>query len=1220
MVGSALNRYLEAIASSNAIKSSLSKGTYKVQRANDEKEASESQPTSALRMTASLGSTTNRKNNKQNPSIGSKKQLLSLETDNDETDSVTSGENDSDSNKIYHRQPQHVQNQTHPSPSYSYPKNAKWRTEGKEKELYTQGENKPSGGKQIPPILVESTKRRDKKMHCVCNDTKNRIRLTKETFARGTTNQRMNSSRNSNVENRKLEEDDMSPLKCTHCGHDIVVAPTAEISNAIPLSSPPSSSSNVHSIAHNVSPGKSYKSSGAALATTTREAATQTKATATTKAMAMANSLDFSLPKQNQTPSSPNPKIPDTATSSSPWRKLQSATTNNVKYEILSSSNTANLAADSDQDRFHYTITGPHSPKSPLNNNNNNYGTRQSRHTTPVKSWPLTMYSSVTNHAQGHVPTSDNKGKVAEPTEKIAASTDPKQINYLDPNGTSNLHHQSNDDDNDMHFISVKERKLQLWGSGPKESLRAWEHKKISLHQQHNSAITATAGGLNTRFDAGTISNSNCDWATAIESTCAPSSTHQQNNVCSIPASPEIKECNTTNYKIAPRPFKSQSSRFQKEQQQLLNSNRNDADNTNYDASMRISPEKYSKLPADTQNNDTNSTYHLRNIFQKHQEAIRVSQKANPLGSSKAAVVSPDNKISKGHTNLSSKGDFTGTSAASTLPTVSLKSNCNKVASAAIALVTPENGLSKNFFSTGNHLSGIRRNVELKKWDDNFHQHRIVKQHSPVPNKDANSKLDTSIPDRKAKEITSFTKIPINSSLAFNSGEQIIYPNALTEGAIPLKEDFSHKVKEENQKETHVNSPITHRPSVRDRVRALHLKVNSSNNGTTPAKGMSENQQSKNHTRNNSITSSLPQLSLQTINSGRQMCVSPLSSVDASCSSFWEDEMDDADEDVTSSDEETVSTLTNPTFTGSMTSCQKTMSNSSVVNDERKHDENNDSPTLTSEKGDKKLMNVLPTKDIRKIRLSSEGARVEHPFPTGTLPSLYKQNFHQISNRAYLSNLRSPSSASQMQNTEVVRNSGATRHNIKEKVLVTEGVKTHKDRSIFSLDKQLRPPLHNHVSNCNDNTVHGNLRLEYLNKLGRTMELAADFKKRYRVWEKNKDKTSSEIPFFMKRRMQEANMVQKHAVDGCQSTGRSYEKKHAICPVKAPMRPMPVTAAALSSPLPPLHPSQKFLGTTEGHRRTSESFSRIIERFSQNPNTKRVTNPTKGIRIVSGEI
>ncbi len=88
----------------------------------------------------------------------------------------------------------------------------------------------------------------------------------------------------------------------------------------------------------------------------------------------------------------------------------------------------------------------------------------------------------------------------------------------------------------------------------------------------------------------------------------------------------------------------------------------------------------------------------------------------------------------------------------------------------------------------------------------------------------------------------------------------------------------------------------------------------------------------------------------------------------------------------------------------------------------------------------------------------------------------------------------------------------------------------------------------------------------------------------------------------------------------CQSTGRSYEKKHAICPVKAPMRPMPVTAAALSSPLPPLHPSQKFLGTTEGHRRTSESFSRIIERFSQNPNTKRVTNPTKGIRIVSGEI
>jgi hypothetical protein len=68
------------------------------------------------------------------------------------------------------------------------------------------------------------------------------------------------------------------------------------------------------------------------------------------------------------------------------------------------------------------------------------------------------------------------------------------------------------------------------------------------------------------------------------------------------------------------------------------------------------------------------------------------------------------------------------------------------------------------------------------------------------------------------------------------------------------------------------------------------------------------------------------------------------------------------------------------------------------------------------------------------------------------------------------------------------------------------------------------------------------------------------------------------------------------------------------------MRPKPVTAAALSSPLPPLHPSQKFLGTTEGHRKTSESFSRIIERFSQNPNTKRVTNPTKGIRMVLGEI
>jgi hypothetical protein len=962
-----------------------------------------------------------------------------------------------------------------------------------------------------------------------------------------------------------------------------------------------------------MSPSKSYNSSGAAVATTTRKAATQT--TATTKAKA--NSFDFSLPKQSQTPSSPNPVIPDTATSSSPWRKLQSATTNNVIHEILSSSITTSVAADSDQDRVHYTITGPHSPKSQLHNNNNNGDTRHIRHTAPIKSWPLTMYSSVTNHALGNVPTSDNKGKVAEPTEKNAASTEAKQINYFNPNDTSNLH-QSNGDDNDIHFISVKERKLQLWGSGPKESLRPWEHRKISLHQQHNSAITAS--GLNTRFDACTTLNNIRDRATAIESTCAPSSTDQQNNFCNIPAGPESKECNTINYKSAVLPFKSQSSRLQKEQQQLLNSNRNDADNMSHDASMRISPEKNSKLPSDKRNNATNSTYHLRNIFQKQQEAIRVSLKANPLGSSKAAVVSPDNKISKGYPNLSSNGGFTGTSAASTLATVSLNTNCGKIASTTIAPVTPTEEENKNFFSTGSHLSGIRRNVELKKWDDNFHQHRTVQQHSPVTNKDANSKLNITIPDRNVKDVTSFTKIPNNSSPAFNSSEQIINPNVLAEDAAPLEEDFSYKVKRENQKENYVNSPITHLPSVRDRVRALHLKVNSSNNGTTAAKGITENQQNKNFLWNSSINSSQPQLSLQTINSGRQMCVSPLSSVDASCSSFWEDEMDDANEDVTSSDEETVSTLTNPTFTGSMTSCQKSMSNSSIVNDERKHDESDESPTWTTEKGNSKSMNVLPTKDIRKIHLSSEEARVEHPFPTGTLPPLYEQNFHQISIRANLSHLRSPSSASQIQNTEVARNSGVTRHYLKDKVLVTEGVKTHKDRCIYSLNKQFRPPLHNHVSNCNGNTVHGNLRLEYLNKLGRTMELAADFKKRYKVWEKNKDKTSSEIPFFMKRRMQEVNTVQKHAVVNCQSAGRSDDKYHAIRSVKAPMRPKPVTAAALSSPLPPLHPSQKFLGTTEGHRKTSESFSRIIERFSQNPNTKRVTNPTKGIRMVLGEI
>lgn len=1211
MVGSALNRYLEAIASNNAIESSLTRRTFAVKSSNDGKETSNSQPMSALRMTATLR-TANWRNNqnasvgKTSPiSIGGKKQVLSLKTDNEETDSVTTGENDSDSSRINHRQPQHVQHQNHPSPFYSYSKDAKWRLEEKEKELYTQGVNKHHGRKQVSTTQAESNNNREyEKLKCVCNDTKNLMKLTRVTFDRDTTTQKMNRTRQSYFEDRKVEEEDIAQFKCTHCGHHIVVAPSATTTNTSPLSSPPRSPSNVHSILHSMSPNKSYATSAAALATTprTRGAATQTAAvTETTKLVA--KSFDSSMPKQYQTTSSPNPIIPDTTTNSSPWRKLQSATTTNIKNEILSSitaSVPADRAGDDNQDRVHYTTAASWSPKSQLLNNNNTNGTRYSRHASPIKSWPLTLYSSGNNHALHNAPTPDSNGKVAEPAV-IATRTDVKHVADLDPNGTSNL----SQNNIDSHFISIKERKLQLWGSGAKDSLRSGENKKSTFS----------------------------DRAIAIESSYAPSSTDPPTDFCKNPAAHESKECNTIKHLSAVLPFKSQSSRLQEGQQQLMKSSGKDFFNRNKDAGIRISPERNSvfadERPASTRNKDTNSSYNLRQVFQNQQEAIRVSLKANPRGSNRAAVVTPDDKIIKGHPILSSKEDFTSKSTASTSPTGSFKSNCNEVLFTSIAPVTPsdeDKALSTNLFPTRNQLSGIRRSIENKKWDDDFHQHRKVKQDSSVPSKDDNSKLKISVPNRNVHEITSLAKTPNNSSFAFNSSEQNMYPTVITKDEFPSKKDFSEKVKEEHQKnEKHLNSPLSERPSVRDRVRALHLKVNSSNNGVPPEKGISDFQQNKNYLRNRIINASQPQLSLQTINSGRQMCVSPLSSVDASCSSFWNDELelDDDDAGVTSSDEETVSTLTNPTFTGSMASFQKPMSNSSIAKDKRKKEEiEEESPTWATEKGGSKLMNMPATNDNPKIHLAGDGGKAG---PGATLSSMQKSKARQISIKAHLPHLPTTSTAFPMQKVEVARNSAATGHYIKDKALLTEGVITHKDRSIFSLHKQLRPPSQSYESNCNNDAGNGNLRLEYLNKLGRTMELAADFKKRYKVWEKSKDKTSSEIPFFMKRRTQEASTAQRHAVVNRRSTGRSDDKHQAIYHAKAPMQPTNMhsrqdAADTISSVLPPLHPSQKFLGTKEIHRKTSESFSRMIERFSQGPNAKRVTHHTKGTRMVSGEI
>lgn len=191
------------------------------------------------------------------------------------------------------------------------------------------------------------------------------------------------------------------------------------------------------------------------------------------------------------------------------------------------------------------------------------------------------------------------------------------------------------------------------------------------------------------------------------------------------------------------------------------------------------------------------------------------------------------------------------------------------------------------------------------------------------------------------------------------------------------------------------------------------------------------------------------------------------------------------------------------------------------------------------------------------------------------------------------------------------------------KALPTKESHPNKPYNHSSLNHHLRPQNYKHATASNGEKlfVKGSLGPEYLFKLGRTMELAADFKKRYRVWEMNKDTNSSEITSFMKRL--EASSLQKHKVIH-QKLGRSDHRNYSSSYINAAMQPPTMQSIQLtnatSSLLPPLHPSQKSPTTTDRHRKASESFYKMRERFNQKLNKSAIPYLPKRKGIAAGEI
>ena len=429
-------------------------------------------------------------------------------------------------------------------------------------------------------------------------------------------------------------------------------------------------------------------------------------------------------------------------------------------------------------------------------------------------------------------------------------------------------------------------------------------------------------------------------------------------------------------------------------------------------------------------------------------------------------------------------------------------------------------------------------------------------------------------------------------------------------------------------------------PSIKERIQAFQQKNMQANSNPNPNNnhknkiGQSPPRflpvQRDKYSPNDAATGVI--LSQQTVSSGRQMCVSPLSSFDASSASYWNDEANFEEEGNSSSDEEeTVSTLTNPTFSGSVASYQKSLSSSkslekrnAVIKKVQSTSDNRRTET-TELLAEKPKVSIHPEQTTHKTAISAARSPATPDFVKRARALQNNRHISPFLPTSHVSEQNGVQGNSRDANSHKVGNAFETMIR-SDKINLANGStsNTEKNKENFNLSASgnnlLPHPQEATTQYDEEMMLKGELRPENLYKLGRTMEVAADFKKRYKVWERAKANSSQTTT---KNRTQQ-NVQNVSEINRRRSAIERNELKVqpnalflASTVHQQPGRTTQTASAPLSSQLPPLHPSQKSPSTIDRQKKASESFNKMRERFNQK---HKLSSYRQRKSLVAGEI